>query len=360
MQRTSLVPLLIFIVGCAAPSALPPSIPTPTPLRPAPTTMTTAPTQTVVPTQTPRAATATARPAPNTALPTHTALPTPTALAVLPTPPPNSPTVVISNDPVLIGAGDIAVCGAKGDEATAALLEAREGIIFTLGDNVYPNGTPQEFQECYDPSWGKLKARTRPIPGNHDYNTENALGYYTYFGASAGDPSKGYYAYDVGAWHIVALNSEVDTRANSPQVQWLLDDLAQSPARCTLALFHRPLFSSGPHGRDGSGEKTRALWEGLYENNADVILNGHDHDYERFAPQNPQGARDDARGIRQFVVGTGGAAPYQFGAIRPNSEKRFTGPFGVLKLTLHAASYDWEFISIAPLLFSDHGSGRCH
>ncbi len=252
------------------------------------------------------------------------------------------------------------MCNARGDEATAEILDDIEGTVFTLGDNVYLNGTLQEFQTCYEPSWGRHKARTRPVPGNHDYATTGARGYFEYFGANAGDPTRGYYSYDLGAWHIIVLNSEVDTGENSAQAQWLRDDLAAHPARCVVAMWHKPLFSSGPHGRDGGGDKTRALWNVLYENNADVILNGHDHDYERFAPQDPQGARDDARGIRQFVVGTGGASPYTFGESKANSERRITGPFGVLKLTLHATSYDWEFVSIAPLLFNDSGRGECH
>ncbi|MBI4674060.1 MAG: metallophosphoesterase [Chloroflexi bacterium] len=269
--------------------------------------------------------------------------------------PTNRPT-----DPILVGAGDIAVCDAQGDEATARLLDNLEGIVFTLGDNVYPNGSPEQFQKCYEPTWGRHKARTYPVPGNHDYNTGGAKGYYDYFGARAGDPKKGYYAYDVGAWRIIALNSEMDTGENSAQVQWLRDDLAQHPTQCALAMFHRPLFSSGPHGRDGGGEKTRVFWQVLYENNADVILNGHDHDYERFAPQDPNGKADAARGIREFVVGTGGGVPYAFGEIKPNSEARRAGRFGVLKLTLRATSYDWEFIAVTGALFGDSGRGECH
>lgn len=260
----------------------------------------------------------------------------------------------------MVGAGDIATCAAKGDEATAALVDAIPGTVFTLGDNVYQSGTPQEFQNCYEPSWGRFKARTKPVPGNHDYVTAGASAYFQYFGASAGDPKRGYYSYNLGTWHILALNSEVDTGADSEQVKWLRADLAQNPAQCTLAMWHRPLFSSGPHGRDGTGDKTRPLWDVLYENNVDVILNGHDHDYERFAPQNPQGQPDAARGIREFVVGTGGASSYVFGAAKPNSEKRITPVFGVMKLTLHATTFDWDFVTIAPLLFKDSGTGTCH
>ena len=299
----------------------------------------------------------------NTPAPTKTIVaPTATRLPVaMPT---NMPATAVPEtktpDPVIVGAGDIAVCGATGDEATAQLIEKIDGLVFTLGDNVYPNGSAKQFQECYAPTWGKFKARTYPIPGNHDYNTGGAQAYYEYFGARAGEAGKGYYSFDVGAWHIVALNSEIETDENSAQVQWLRDDLAQHSAQCTLAMFHRPLFSSGPHGSDGSGIKTRVLWDVLYENNADVILNGHDHAYERFAPQNPNGERDDARGIRQFVVGTGGAVPYTFREIKPNSEKRIPMMFGVLQLTLHETSYDWKFIPVTGMFFADSGQGECH
>ncbi|HZQ07214.1 MAG TPA: metallophosphoesterase [Anaerolineae bacterium] len=164
----------------------------------------------------------------------------------------------------------------------------------------------------------------------------------------------------MGAWHILALNSEIDTSANSPQVKWMRADLAAHPTLCTLAMFHRPLFSSGPHGYDGSGEKARPLWQVLYENNADLILNGHDHDYERFAPQDPLGNADPSRGIREIVVGTGGATPYMFGKIKPNSEVRRAPVLGVLKLTLHESSYSWEFVPTTFLLFRDSGTDKCH
>jgi 3',5'-cyclic AMP phosphodiesterase CpdA len=252
------------------------------------------------------------------------------------------------------------VCGATGDEATAQILDSIEGTVFTLGDNVYPNGTLEQFMDCYEPSWGRHKARTRPVPGNHDYNTPGAAGYYAYFGEAAGDPSKGYYTYELGEWLVIVLNSEVDTDENSEQAQWLRDVLAQNPRQCTVAMMHRPLFSSGPHGRDGTGDKTRPLWTILYENGVEMVLSGHDHNYERFAPQNPQGEMDTARGVRQFVVGTGGAVPYPFGDSKPNSERRIAGPFGVLKLTLHPASYEWDYVSISPVAFRDSGQADCH
>lgn len=273
---------------------------------------------------------------------------------------PTEPVPTRPNDPVLVGAGDIAVCNGDGDEETARLLDQIPGLVFTLGDNAYPRGSAAEFANCYEPSWGRHKARTRPVPGNHDYATPGARGYYKYFGARAGNPKRGYYSYDLGAWHIIVLNSEIDTSAASKQVAWLRADLEAHPTRCTLAMWHKPLFSSGPHGDDGSGTKTYTLWEVLYAAGADVILNGHDHTYERFAPQDPRGRADPARGIREFVVGTGGAPPYPFQNIKPNSEARQTGHFGVLKLTLHADSYDWEFIPVTGALFQDRGSDRCH
>lgn len=285
-------------------------------------------------------------------VPTEPPTATPIMPAVMPTEPPT--------DPVIAGAGDIAMCETTGDEATANLLDKIGGTIFTLGDNAYTDGSLEQFEKCYGESWGRFKERTHPIPGNHEYNTPGAPAYFAYFGASAGEPDKGYYSYDVGTWHVIALNSEIDTGENSPQVEWLRADLQAHPALCTVAMLHRPLFSSGPHGNDGSGDKTRPLWDVLYENNVDLVLTGHDHSYERFAPQNPAGEPDEARGIREFVVGTGGGVPSPFTGIKPNSEKRIVGPFGVLKLTLHPAGYDWDFVSIAPLLFQDRGQGQCH
>ncbi len=279
--------------------------------------------------------------------------PTP-ANTPIPLPPP-------AGDPVLVGAGDIASCSGAGDEATANLLDGIAGTVYTLGDNVYDNGTATEFANCYEPSWGRHKARTRPAPGNHDYNTAGASGYYGYFGAAAGDPSKGYYSYDLGAWHVVVLNSNCATvggcGAGSPQEQWLRQDLAASAASCTLAYWHHPRFSSGKHGGNAA---TEPFWQALYDHNADVVLSSHDHSYERFAPQTPTGAADPARGIRQFVVGTGGRSHYSFGTIRANSEVRHSGTFGVLKLTLHASGYEWRFVPEAGKTFTDSGSGACH
>ena len=258
-------------------------------------------------------------------------------------------------DPVFVGAGDIANCSHTRDESTAQLLDTIPGTVFTAGDNVYPDGTLTQFNDCYAPNWGRHKSCTRPAPGNHDYHTPGAAGYFDYFGAAAGDPSRGYYSYNLGAWHIIALNSEVDLAPGSAQDQWLRSDLAASQATCTLAYWHKPRFSSGQHGNiTGVG----SFWQALYQYGADVILNGHDHTYERFAPQNPNG-QADPNGIREFVVGTGGATLYPFTTIRANSEVRNNTAHGVLKLTLHATSYDWEFVPIAGQTFTDSGTTNC-
>jgi 3',5'-cyclic AMP phosphodiesterase CpdA len=264
--------------------------------------------------------------------------------------------------PVLVGAGDIAECwfelfnGTRGAEATATLLDRIEGTVFTVGDHAYRKGTTEEFQTCYTPTWGRHKARTRPTPGNHDYNTNNAVPYYAYFGANAGEASKGYYSYDLGTWHIVALNSNLTANAAAGQEQWLREDLAAHKTLCTLAYWHHPVFSSGEH---GNGHRMRAIWPVLYAFGVDVVINGHDHDYERFAPQTPDGVSDPTRGIREFVVGTGGAHLRRFKTIQPNSEVRDTATWGVLKLILHPASYEWEFIPVAGGTFRDGGNAPC-
>lgn len=259
---------------------------------------------------------------------------------------------------VLVGAGDIAVCGDNNDEATAKLLDDIAGTVFTTGDNAYDEGTHSEFSRCYHPTWGRHKARTRPVPGNHDYETSNAAGYFRYFGDAAGDPRKGYYSYDLGAWHIVVLNSNVSMRAGSPQEQWLKADLAASTKRCTVALWHHPRFSSGTH--HGNDSRSQAIWNVLYDAGAELVLVGHEHNYERFAPQTATGVADTARGVRQIVIGTGGRGFYPFGTPLPTSEVRHTGTFGVLKLTLSDGSYAWEFVPVAGKTFTDSGTDTCH
>ncbi|MCL4506960.1 MAG: metallophosphoesterase [Chloroflexi bacterium] len=304
-----------------------------------------------------------------TSIPTITSTPTPAPATPTPRPtatattvPTSTPTPPIS-DAVLIAGGDIASCDNTGGAQTAALLKNITGTIATLGDTAYQTGSPQEFAKCYAPTWGQFKDRTRPAPGNHDYVTKGAAGYYGFFGAAAGDPAKGYYSYTLGQWHIIALNSNCESvkggcGGQSPQVRWLIADLTAHPAACVLAYWHHPQFSSGPHGA-APDEDVSAFWKALYSAGADIVLNGHDHIYERFAPQDPDGAPDPARGIREFVVGTAGVGHYGIASIKPNSQVRNTDTFGVLKLTLHATSYDWQFIPVAGKTFTDHGSGQC-
>jgi acid phosphatase type 7 len=282
-----------------------------------------------------------------------------------PTPTAAKPTAAF--DPaavVLVGAGDIASCDdLKGAEATAKLIDNIPGTVFAAGDLAYPDGSDEQFARCYAPTWGRFKDRTRPAPGNHEYHSDGASGYVRYFGAAAGDPKKAYYSYDLGAWHIIALNSECEDvggcGVGSQQEQWLRQDLSTHPTKCTLAYWHKPLFSSGAaHGND---PEIKPLWDALYTANADVVINGHDHDYERFALQDPSGKPDTERGIREFVVGTGGKNSHRsFASPKPNSEVRQADTFGVLKLALHSGSYDWKFVPEAGKTFTDSGTGRCH
>jgi len=265
-----------------------------------------------------------------------------------------------STDPVVAGAGDISPNTNGTQFQTANLIQAINPLtVLTFGDNQYPSGALATFNTYYDPSWGKFKSKTRPSPGNHDYNTSGAVGYYDYFNGTgnatglAGDRSKGYYSFNVGSWHFISLNSEI---MSSTQNAWLLSDLqANQNANCTVAYWHHPRFSSGAN--HGSSTRTAPFWDMLYQYKADIILVGHDHLYERFAPQNPSGASDPARGIRQFTVGTGGARIYSFGSPIANSQVRIS-THGVIMLTLHAGSYDWQFINTNSQVL-DSGSGNC-
>jgi hypothetical protein len=267
-------------------------------------------------------------------------------------------------DPVLVGAGDIASCDdLAGAEATAKLIDKIPGTVFAAGDLAYPDGSDEQFAKCYGPTWGRFKDRTRPAPGNHEYHKGGASGYARYFGAAAGDPDKAYYSYDLGTWHILVLNSECaeigGCDAQSPQTQWLKQELSQHARGCKLAYFHKPLFSSG--GKHGNDPEVKPLWDVLYAAGADVVINGHDHDYERFAPQDPSGHLEQKQGIREFVVGSGGKNSHRkMGIAEPNSEARNDDTFGVLKLTLHPRSYDWEFIPEAGKNFKDAGNDPCH
>jgi hypothetical protein len=261
---------------------------------------------------------------------------------------------------LFVGAGDIANCDVKnaaGAQATAALL-ARfpDAVIFTTGDHAYPNGSEKDFKTCYEPTWGRYKARTHPAVGNHDLLTNNGKPYYDYFGEAAGPRGLGYYSYEVGAWHVIALNSAIAARKGSEQYKWLLTDLAAHKATdCILAYWHITRFSSGAHGSDPLMDD---MWRALYDAGADVVLSSHDHDYERFAPMDDKG-KPDPQGIREFVIGTGGGGVYDFKGKAPNSEVRDRTAYGVLKLTLKPKSYDWEFVPMAGGTFRDTGSGSC-
>jgi LysM repeat protein len=280
----------------------------------------------------------------------------------LPTPALRAAPLQQAGDPVIAAAGDVANCSNEEDFLTGYLLDSIDGLILGLGDLAYEVGSVQEFNDCYGPAWGRHKERTRPAPGNHEYGKGNANDYFTWWGdiATPTEPGcrkdcGGYYSFNVGAWHLIALNSEIPDGPDSPQQQWLRADLAANPTVCTLAYWHKPRFSSGHH-MSGSGQ---GLWQALYEYGADVVLVGHDHDYERFAPQGPNGEYEPDRGIREFVVGTGGALLRDFRFIQPNSEVRNSETHGILKMTLHPTSYDWEFIPIPGKTFTDKGSAPC-
>jgi acid phosphatase type 7 len=272
-------------------------------------------------------------------------------------------------DPVIAAVGDIAcapsspmsslTCHQRG---TADLIQRlAPNAVLTLGDDQYEAGSLKSFQASYDATWGPFKAITYPVPGNHEYLTSGAAGYFDYYGAAAGDPSKGYYSFDIGSWHFIALNGNCapvgGCGPDSPQEQWLRADLAAHGRKCTLAFWHQPRFSSGQHGSDPTYQ---AFWEDLYDAKADVVLNGHDHDYERFAPQDPSGNFDATNGLREFVVGTGGKNHYGFTKIANNSQARDDTSFGILQLTLHPGAYDWRFVPEAGAQFTDSGSGSCH
>lgn len=274
-----------------------------------------------------------------------------------------APSEAPSPDPVLIGTGDIATCDHNFDEQTARLAARNEGIVFTLGDNAYSRGTPAEYRDCYDPSWGRVKARTEfPVPGNHDYGTANAAGYRGYFGKRATPDGDTWYSRDVGAWHVIVLDANCTEIAGgcgsgSPQLRWLRRDLAASDALCTLAMWHQPRFSSGiEHGNDPA---VAPFWDALYAADADLVLNGHDHDYERFAPQDPDGNPDDQRGITEVVVGTGGGEMRDMGETKPNSIVRRGQLLGVFQVTLHPDGWSYRFISTDGS-FADSGTAACH
>jgi hypothetical protein len=283
-----------------------------------------------------------------------------------------------SSDPVLITAGDIAGCTWTSDAATATLVEGIAGTVVTLGDNVYQNGTASEFSSCYGPTWGRFKSRTRPTPGNHDYNTAGASGYFDYFngvGAQsglAGDRSRGYYSFDLGAWHVVVLNSECEATtglwlkggcaAGSAQETWFKADLAAHATAATnniIVTWHKPRFSSSTE--HGNSTHMQNFWQLAYAGGVDLVLNGHSHNYERFAPVNATGAADPtAFGVPEIVVGTGGAGAHGFTTPPTTSLVRNSGTAGVLVLKLHPASFDWQFVPVPGKTFTDAGTRAVH
>lgn len=298
----------------------------------------------------------------------------------------------VVGDPVIAAAGDIACDPASRNFADGAggltsckqmatsdlLVDSGLSAVFPLGDLQYHCGSGPALAESYDPSWGRVKEITHPVVGNHEYLDEqatdsaetstgcdasnrDAAGYFNYFGPAAGDATQGWYSLEIGSWHVVVLNSNCrpagGCRIGSPQLDWLAADLRAHPTECTVSLWHHPRFSSGKHGSD---EDYADFWRVLYAGGVDVVLNAHDHIYERFARQTPDGLSDDVHGIRQFVVGTGGADHTYFERIAANSEVRDDQNFGVLRMTLHAGSYDWEFVAEPGASFTDRGTDRCH
>lgn len=264
----------------------------------------------------------------------------------------------------VVAAGDIGQCfgqpaAGSGPAKTAALVRPSDALVVTLGDNVYENGTAEEFANCFDPTWGAFKDRIHPAPGNHDYNTPGAGPYFDYFGAKAGPDRRGWYSFDFGGWHFIMLNGVADVSRGSEQYRWAEADLAQSrDATCAIAVLHYPAFNSGAG--YGSILAMRPMFGLLQSAGVEMVLSGHEHVYERFAPQTADGTADPARGMRQFVVGTGGHALNPFGTPLPNSEFRYNASWGVLRLTLGQGSYSWQFVPVgggAPL---DSGTATCH
>lgn len=266
----------------------------------------------------------------------------------------------VGSRPILIAAGDIATCGSAGTRATADLVTSIQGTVQTLGDNAYPDGSLRAFLACYNTTWGRFAYRTHADAGNHDWQTANAAGYFAYFGDRAGGTGHPWYSYALGTWHIVVLDADCPQVGGcgptSEQGRWLAADLAAHPAACILAAWHQPRFTEGETGDDTD---TAPFWQALYAAHAEIVLNGHEHDYERYAPQAPDGSPDPA-GIREFIVGTGGEATEAFAGHAPNLEARKTGVHGVLVLDLEPGRYTWQFRPVAGQSFTDTGSGTCH
>ena len=264
-----------------------------------------------------------------------------------------------AHDPSVVAAGDISPAAKGAQVGTSNLVRwLNPTRVLTLGDNQYPRGSLADFRRYYAATWGRFKARTRPTPGDHDYGTPNAGGYFAYFGALARPNGRSFYSFNLGGWHIVSLNSNTDHSATSPQGRWLHQNLAATRQRCVLAYWHSPRFTSGGH--HGNDYSVSAFWAALYNRRADIVLNGDSHNYERFAQQTP--ARTASRtGIREFVVGTGGVGTYPFrGVLQPHSQKRIAGVYGVLRLILHPKSYEWRFVTPSRRVLDRGGPVHCH
>jgi 3',5'-cyclic AMP phosphodiesterase CpdA len=256
---------------------------------------------------------------------------------------------------VVYAAGDIAQCGVAGAGLTARLVAEADAQVLAVGDLAYPSGRTEDFENCYQPTWGRFKARTLPVPGNHEYRTQGAAGYFGYFGARAMPFRGGYYSTDLGGWHVVALNSNLDLAPGSAQIEWLVEDLKHNRRGCILAFWHHPRFSSGQHGDNAA---MQPLWETLQRNGVSVALSGHDHNYERLAPLDAEGRPDARRGLRSFVVGAGGARLYEMGKTRPHSEMRDATDWGILRLELYAGRYNWKYLTAGGKV-TDQGGGVC-
>lgn len=266
-------------------------------------------------------------------------------------------------DPVVAAVGDM-VCAPGATVTTSAcrqeavsnsIIAAKPAALLTLGDNQYPAGSLADFRGAYAPSYGRVKSITSPTVGNHEYATTGAAGYFDYFGTPAGSRSKGYYSQDIGSWHVVTLNSERDISAGGAQMTWLKNDLAAHPNVCTLAVTHKPRFSSGEHGSQAS---MAPFFDVLVNARVELLLSGHDHDYERFAPQTASGTASSS-GVRQVVVGTGGKSLYPITTVQPNSVARSDSGFGWLKLTLHRSSADLQYVPVDGNTFSDKTTITC-
>jgi len=254
----------------------------------------------------------------------------------------------------VIAAGDIGMCGRPAVAQVADLVATLPGELLLLGDIAYFQGTAEQFRDCFDPSWGRFRARWHPVPGNHEYESPNAAPYFSYFGSAAGPSGLGYYALTAGDWLILMLNSNVPATVGSPQYEFARAQLTAQRTPCTMAVWHHPRFSSGPSGNSAA---MRDMWALLESSRAEVVVSGHDHLYERFARQRADGTADPADGIRQFVVGTGGADLYNFVRITPNSEERIMR-YGVARFTLRPAQVEWEFIGLDNAV-ADRGLDTC-